>query len=201
MIQFTPPPGSEVLFKTRRHWYEIVPETADTIWWCSVLCVLAASLVSLFGSIRFLAILVLVVYPIGAYVKELILWNHELYVVVKMQSGKGRLVKVSGVFNRKQVDDAVGDVGRVQETTMLGRYLGYAKVQVQTATRTYISGRLVPLKLMSAMDAVEKAAAKPKGNENVQQLLVQHLGGWREAGLVDDETAKLAVRKLLMEGM
>lgn len=201
MIKFVPPPGSETVYVTRRHWYEIVPETADTIWWAVVISALAVSLSSLCANPRLLAILLLVAYPMGAYLKELVLWNHELYVVLRLANGKGRLVKVAGVLKRKQVDDAITEVGRVQETTLLGRYLGFAKVDIQTPSRTYISGRLVPLKLLSAMDSVEKAALTLRGDENTRQVMMAQLASWLEHGLVDRETAQIATRRFLLEEM
>ena len=196
---YNPPIGFSVIYQTRRHWYEIVPETADALWWLILIVLYAFSLAELLHEPRLLLSLTLLLYPLWHVTAELIRWNHEWYMVLTDQHGSSRFVKSVGVLKQKYIDDRADDVSLVPETGVLGRYLGFTHVGLRSVRNIYTEGTLVPLELVKILQSFQsKPPALPDDPTN-QQFIAGQILAWAQAGLVDPSLAKIATQRFLLE--
>lgn len=193
------PVGYSVVYKTRRHWYEIVPETADALWWLTIIVLYAFSLAELFLEPRLLFSLSLVSYPLWHITAELIRWNHEWYRVLTDSHGKSRFVKTSGVLKRKSIEDRADDVSFIQETDLLGRYLHFTHVDLRSVRNIYTEGSLVPLKLIKALHSIQSKPPTLPENATNQQFIASQIVGWVRDGIVDPRLAQIATQKFILE--
>jgi len=198
---YRPPPGYSIIYQTRRHWYEILPETADTLWWLIIIALYAFGWAEILHEPRLLLSLTLIFYPLWHITAELIRWNHEWYMVLvdSHGHGSGRFVKSTGVLKQKYIDDRADDVSLVPESGPLGRYLGFTHVELRSVRNIYTEGTLVPLKLVKVLQSFQSKPPTLPDNATNQQFIAGQILAWAQAGLVDPKLARIATQKFILE--
>ena len=121
-----------IVFATRRHWLAIT----RTVVLAAVLSIIiiAAAVLPLtlapgIGAISLL-LLLLLVFPLGTLLRRYLDWWNEQFIVTNR-----RIVQIEGVFNKHVVDSSLEKVNDVvMHQTMMGRLLGYADIEILTAS-------------------------------------------------------------------
>jgi len=201
MKRFPSPLGYKTVYATRRHWYEILPEVSDGIWWGTIITVTTFALIDKFSYPRLIALLLLNMYPLAHVIIELIKWNHEWFAVCRDTNGNGVFFKRHGLFVIKTTRDQIGHInaGLEDTSTWLGRRLGFARVQIRTATHSYIEGRLVPKELLVAINKVQVKAPEVPDDATGKQFVQGAVASWVDRDIVDEDVAKTVTRKWLLE--
>jgi hypothetical protein len=192
---YTPPENTTIRYATRRHWYEIVEEVSQCVWWSTVIVLFTVGAAWIYTPLAWLLLIVL--YPVGYLFAELLRWNCEWYIIIDYPNLKSRIVKVSGVFRKKAVVDDINVMGRTEESDLFDRIIGFRKVHLAFSNRIYLDGRRVPVAFLRELD---KAHKKPVEDEDDDRRFVQgKLREWVQDGILDKATARIAATKWTME--
>jgi len=183
-------PGDKIVYQTRRHWYEVIYEAADMVYFGSTILLISFGAAMLWDRLIWLCLLAL--YPLGHFVTELILWNSEWFFIVESSNGRRSIVKVSGIFRPTEIKDPVG-FGMAHETVTpwLGKYLGFTSVHLANQNHIYVDGKRVPERLIREIDKVVG-----KGQANTPDMAVlNNLSEWRDRDLISPVEARAAVSR------
>lgn len=124
--------GEEIVFVTRRHWLTIAGSVVGAAILSIVIIAAAVVPLSLWpdkGPVSLL-LLLLLVFPLGRLLSKYLYWWNEQYIVTNR-----RIVQIEGVFNKHVVDSSLEKVNDiVMNQTMMGRLLGYADIEILTAS-------------------------------------------------------------------
>lgn len=182
-------------YTTRRHWYEVVEEIADFCWWSGIIAAIS------FGLSRLIArpfgfTIILCIYPLLHLVLELLKWDSERYSIIDRKNGTSYIVKNRGLLKRSHIQDNIAQMGRIETSTVFGRYVGFVQLHLTFASRVYLDGQRVPVKLIQELDRnVKKQNAELPETE--RGLVISSLLDWNRAGLLDEGMARVAVAKLV----
>lgn len=194
---YTPPENTTIRYATRRHWYEIVEEVSQCVWWSMVIILFTIGAAWIYAPLAWLAVLTL--YPVGYLTTELIRWNCEWYIILDYPSQKSRIVKVAGVFKRKAVIDDINVMGRTEESDLFDRIIGYRKVHLAFSNHIYLDGNRVPMEFLRELD---KAKRKPEQDEDDDHRFVQgKLTEWTREQILDKATARVAATKWTLDNL
>jgi len=122
----------KIVFATRRHWLTIAGDVIGAAILSIIIiaaAVLPLSLRPEIGPISLLLLLLLVL-PLGRLLNKYLYWWNEKFIVTNR-----RIVQIEGVFNKHVVDSSLEKVNDiVMNQTMMGRLLGYADIEIMTAS-------------------------------------------------------------------
>jgi hypothetical protein len=185
---YVPPEGVRIVYETKRHWYEIVAEISDAVWWSAIIVLFTITFSFLYKPLAWLTILI--VYPIGSLSVELIRWNTEHFLITESDRGHRFIVKSTGLFRKVRIFDPITQgMGRTEEEPWLGRQLGFMHVKLAAVNRIYLEGQRVPVRLVKELD---RQKAKDDEGDSDDTLVKRKLAEWLELGLVSHPMASAA---------
>jgi hypothetical protein len=199
--QPTAPIGHQIIYATRRHWYEILPELSDCIWWSSIVSVGSACLSDIFGEPRALILALFALFPICHFLWEIVLWNTEWYYITVTSSGEAYIHKRSGLLSDSHSMDKAAEAMPVSVTVLLGRILGYTKVTMKSPRAVYLQGQLIPAMFLEAYHRVQIKSPRLRDDDNDRSLVIKNLDPWVRGGLLEMEEARAAASRIVRDVM
>lgn len=192
------PPGAVIKYKTHRHWYELVAEISDAVWWCAIITSFSIGMAYAVER-RFIWLLVCCVYPAAHLGAEVARWLSETYYIVDV-GGSTMIAKEWGVFNQKDIDDFTKGMTPMQQSTLFGRFVGFVEAHLVFDNRTYIDGTRVPVQLMKEITKT-RTKREARTVESERELILASIAEWVHTGLLDPYEAKAAISRAVEENL
>jgi len=193
-----------IRYETRRHWYEIVAEVSDFIWWSSIIIMTSFALAQLIDR-RAGWLVLLCVYPLGHMFAELVRWNLNWYAIVDMPAGGVifrqtiRTLTLTGIDERVK-EDYIAHMAPTYLSTWFSRQLGFISIKLSSATKAYFDGERVPARLLEEYHrAPRKKKDQPLDNERA--MLASNISSWVNDGIVQPEQAAALVMSMIRDNV
>lgn len=119
----------EIVIRTRQHWIVLAKAFLINAFAVIALIVIAIVATLATGPIG-VALVLLAIFPIGAFLLKYLAWWNEEYLVTNR-----RVVQVKGIINKHVIDSSLEKVNDVVlYQSLLGRLLGYGDIEILTAS-------------------------------------------------------------------
>lgn len=193
--------GREVIaLKARRHGVVILRTVLLNSLLAALIAVLVALLFPVTGGASLLGLLLWAL-PLGALLRDLLLWWNEIYVITNR-----RVIQLEGIIHKHSIDSSLEKVNDVVlDQSILGRLLNYGNVQILTASEMGINriekvGAPVRFKTSmlnqkEAMGALEAIQAGPAGGDIPS--MIEKLDDLRRRGILTPEEFEREKQELL----
>ncbi len=191
-------------YSCKRHWFEIVAELSDFIWWSSIIIAISIALAEIIDK-RAGWLVFLCLYPLGHVVAEVIKWNLDWYAIVDMPNGKSMFRQTTYVItlfglNERVKNDYIDHLAPTTLTTAFGRRIGFQSVVMSSSTKAYFDGERVPMKLM---EEFQKFPRKPRQEpfDNERAMLAAHASEWVQNGIIEPVHARALVAGMIQDNI
>jgi hypothetical protein len=190
-----PPEGTKLRYATRRHWFELVEEVADFVWWLAISLSVSVGLGLLYRPLYAMAIPPLLILAIPLAM-EIARWNAEWWIIVDYPRGKSTLRRLKGILCEHNKGDDINAIATEEKRWIHEKYLGFTRVKASSNKHVYFEGERVPLRLM---EEIKKAPItfKQLEPETEDQFLVQNLRDWTSRDVIPAEMEKEIVKQML----
>lgn len=119
----------EIIIRTRQHWFVLAKAFLMNALAVIALIVIAIVVTLATGPLG-VALALLAVFPIGAFLLKYLAWWNEEYLVTNR-----RVIQVKGIINKHVIDSSLEKVNDVVlYQSLLGRLLGYGDIEILTAS-------------------------------------------------------------------
>lgn len=125
--------NEQMVVKTRQHWLVLASSFLSNLVF-AIIIVIVAVLATLFAGVALgplpLLLLLLLVFPLIAFLRVFLEWWNEEYIVTNR-----RVIQVEGVINKHVIDSSLEKVNDVVlDQSYLGRLLDFGNVEILTAS-------------------------------------------------------------------
>ena len=192
--------NERILLVSRQHWFVLFTSIfAEILVIVIILAIFTAALLySPFAALGY----ILLVFPIGSMVLDILKWSNRMYIV-----SNRRVIQVNGIINKNVIDSSLEKVNDVKMTqSFFGRIFDYGDVEILTASELGVNlfRRIVdPVHFKTAMlNAKEGIGFHENGvNRPAQPLdvptMIAKLDDLRKQGILTDEEFQEKKTKLL----
>ncbi len=194
----------QLVFRTHQHWITLVPSFVVNLLVLIAILILAVILtLPPIGIGPGWIAGVLVVFPIGRFIFDFLLWDNTEYLVTNR-----RVIQIDGVVNKNVTDSSLEKVNDVKMSqSVFGRMLDYGDVEILTASelapnlfrriQSPIKFKTVMLNQKEAMGTGEVGRGPAVPAEPDVPTMIEHLDELRKRGVLTEDEFQKEKQKLL----